>query len=279
MIVLALHLKELSTFTAREAKLSFIKRIIGPDERLIGLSGAHWVYGLKGLLWLVCMLILGLTLKYFLYSSTDFLRVPAFAIFGGYAFWTCVAMGALMFFFYFLVMISTEIALTTKRVIYKRGLIAVDVREVDLEEVKAAGVNNGWFGRFLNYGYLLLDARFVTNLQLPAISDPYRFVKALNDVRAHIKADSMRVVLGDARGVSAAPVPAQRHPQLGEERYQALSNNPVIEMEQALSEVQDQKSFRRAKIKDLKPVAFDKIGLRDKVKSSFHMIAHYGNKF
>jgi hypothetical protein len=110
-------------------------------------------------------------------------------------FWMPTALGVVMFFFYFLMMISPEVGLTSRRIIYKRGLIFVDVKEVDLEEIKAADVNNGWFGRFLNYGYVVLDARFVTGVDLPAIAKPYRFVNALNEARGAMKHDSMTVIV------------------------------------------------------------------------------------
>ena len=36
--------------------MAFIKKIIGPDETLIGISTAHWVYGATGLVWLASMM-------------------------------------------------------------------------------------------------------------------------------------------------------------------------------------------------------------------------------
>ena len=45
--------------------MAFIKKIIGPDETLIGISTAHWVYGATGLVWLASMMAVGLALDYF----------------------------------------------------------------------------------------------------------------------------------------------------------------------------------------------------------------------
>jgi hypothetical protein len=272
--------------------LSFIKRIIGPDEKLIGLSTVHWIYGAKGIVWLGGMMLVGLTFRTLLFSffvtSGIYEVVPASGVFGNYFFWTATVLGAVMFFFYLLIMVSTEIALTTKRVIFKRGLIAVDVREVDLEEIKAADVNNGWFGRFLNYGYLLFDARFVQNLQLPAIGDPYRFVKALNEARTKVRGDSMRVILdgvADGRAVSAvqSEAPAQENPaHLADEKYKSLSNDPAREIQDAVNDMRKKPQIfgsQTKNIRQLKPVVYNKAELREKAKSNFHMISHYGNKF
>ena len=179
--------------------MSFVKKILGPDESLIGITSAHWIYGATGILWLAGMMVVGLVLDF--YATSIFSGL--FKNTGGEAvskissvlFWMPTALGVVMFFFYFLMMISPEVGLTSRRIIYKRGLIFVDVKEVDLEEIKAADVNNGWFGRFLNYGYVVLDARFVTGVDLPAIAKPYRFVNALNEARGAMKHDSMTVIV------------------------------------------------------------------------------------
>jgi hypothetical protein len=185
--------------------MSFIRKIIGPDETLIGISSAHWIYGATGLAWLGASMIIGLVLNYYAHGLFDYLFMDsgAFAVYriANVMFWIPTAFGIVMFLLYFLMMISPEIGLTSKRVIYKRGIIFVDVKEVDLEELKAANVDNGYLGRFFNYGYVVFDARFVEGMDLPAIGHPYRFVKALNDAKSHLKEDSMTVVLegvGDA---------------------------------------------------------------------------------
>ncbi len=179
--------------------MSFVKKILGPDETLIGITSAHWIYGATGIVWLAGMMIIGLILDSYATGFFGYLfrdsGAPAVNIIGNVMFWMATALGIVMFFFYILVMISLEVGLTSRRIIYKRGLIFVDVKEVDLEEIKAADVNNGWFGRFLNYGYVILDARFVTGVDLPAIAKPYRFVNALNEARGEMRHDSMTVIV------------------------------------------------------------------------------------
>ena len=201
--------------------MAFIKKIIGPDETLIGISTAHWVYGATGLVWLASMMAVGLALDYFAsgffeYLFRDMNDFAAYRI-GDILFWLPTALGVVLFILYFLMMISPEIGLTSKRVIYKSGIIFVDVKEVDIEEIKAANVDNGLFGRFLNYGYVIFDARFVQGMDLPAIGSPYRFVKALNDARSKLKEESIMGIIDgvepEAHHVDAqerVPVQARR---------------------------------------------------------------------
>src|SRR5690606_17737670 len=103
---------------------------------------------------------------------------------GNSIFWICLLVGIVLFLTYFLMMLATEIGLTDRRVIYKTGLLFVRTEGLDLEEIKGVFVDNEILGRVLNYGTIKFDSRFVQDLQLPAVADPYRFVKALNDQRS-----------------------------------------------------------------------------------------------
>lgn len=176
--------------------MAFVEKLVGPDENLVGVAKLHWIYVIKGLLWLVGSIIIGGSIQTFFA-----MYIPPFGLFGNFIFGMAIILGALMFVLYFGKMIFTELGLTTERLIYKRGFIFVDVREVDLEEIKSESIDNGVLGRILNYGYLDLDARFIEDMDLPAIADPYRFIKAMNAVRSQIKNDSMRVVLDDGAPV------------------------------------------------------------------------------
>lgn len=222
--------------------MAFIDRVIGPDEKLIGIVSVHWIYGLKGLTWFALFAAGGAYLDFQLErlaASGSGQSIRSLEIFSNYIFLIGVAIGAFLLFFYVLMMLTTELGLTSKRIIYKKGFIFVDVKESDLEEIKAAEVDNGRLGRILNYGYINFDARFVENLTLPAINDPYRFLKAMNEMRSNLKQDSMSIVLeGPASGVQQANVkqpepaptnqkndPNNRH--IDDDRYEALESNPI----------------------------------------------------
>ena len=234
--------------------MAFVDKIIGPDEKLVGISTIHWMYAAIGIIWMVGFLVFGIYLDSWGYAPKFYFPgnpgAIATSMMGHAAFWICALLGVVLFLLYFMMMMTTEIGLTSKRIIYKRGWLFVTVNEADLEEVKAAGVNNGIFGRFLNYGYIELDARFIKNMNIPAIADPYRFVKAVNEIRSNLKSDSMTIVLagnGDTKVVDqeAQPQPeSQSKPQekvhkLDDPRYEAISNNPARNMQDVSQETQE----------------------------------------
>lgn len=203
--------------------MAFIHKIVGPDEKLVGIARLHWIYAVKGLTWLLGLMAFGIIVKLQLSNLLNGGLTPI----GNAVFWIGTALGAVFFMFYAIKMLTTELGLTTKRCIYKRGWLFVDVREVDLEEIKSTSVDNGILGRLLNYGYIYMDARFIEDVGLPAIADPYRFTKAMNNVRSKIKDDSMRVVLdgGDAQALSNKRKEREDVHDLEHDEYEALSND------------------------------------------------------
>ena len=118
-------------------------------------------------------------------TVTTYLRTSAFTI--------CALIGIGLFFYNLIFYRSTHIALTSDRLIYKTGMFFVNVHESALEEIKGEQVHNGFFGRFLDYGFLQIDCRFVENMHLPAIARPYAF---LHDIHKLTKKNAMKEQLG-----------------------------------------------------------------------------------
>lgn len=193
--------------------MAFIERMVGPDERLVGIARLHWIYGVKGLAWLGGMIMLGTvidwTVLYLLGASAGNPALGGIVTLGNAGFWICLTIGAWLFLFYFIMLLATEVGLTTKRLIYKRGLIMVRTEGLDLEEIKGADVDNEILGRFLNYGSIHFDARFIGDMELPSIANPYQFVKALNDQRSQLKEMGTHIML-EGRGAALKPSLAHR---------------------------------------------------------------------
>ena len=190
--------------------MAYVTKLIGKEENLIGIARLHWIYVARGLLWLATMGIIGATISAMFGRGIVFLSTR----FNGSAFPELLMTlqdnilifflfaGALMFSGYLAKFLVTEIALTSRRVIHKEGFIFVKVRDIDLEEIRGENLDLGWLGRFLNYGYLLLDCRFLGDVRLPALAKAETFLKALHYHRSHTQ-DAVSVVVGKG---NAAPV-------------------------------------------------------------------------
>jgi uncharacterized membrane protein YdbT with pleckstrin-like domain len=79
---------------------------------------------------------------------------------------------------------STEIAITDKRVIAKFGFIKRHTVEINLDKVEALRVEQGLWGRMLNYGTIFISGAGTSVAPIANIADPLvfrrKFMEATN---------------------------------------------------------------------------------------------------
>ena len=79
---------------------------------------------------------------------------------------------------------STEIAITNRRVICKFGFVKRDTVEINLEKVEALRVEQGFFGRMLNFGTVFISGAGTSVAPIKDIADPLvfrrKFMEATN---------------------------------------------------------------------------------------------------
>ena len=70
---------------------------------------------------------------------------------------------------------STEVAITNRRVIVKYGFIKRETVEINLEKVEALKVEQGFMGRMLNYGTIVISGAGTSVAPIRDIADPLVF--------------------------------------------------------------------------------------------------------
>lgn len=171
--------------------MSYVSKIMSQDEKLLCMARPHWIYVFEGFFWLIALTALGLLLEHYLVLYTGYNTSRLKLELGAYKIDYVIrplpliftAVGAALFLTMLAAYISTEVGLTDQRVIHKRGIIFIRVEEADLEEVKAEHIEHGWLGWLLGYGRIRIDCRFVDDILLPAIGDPYHLVKTSHKAR------------------------------------------------------------------------------------------------
>lgn len=183
--------------------MAYISRMIAEGEKLIGVSRLHWIYLVEGLCWLIGLMCIGFVLDGLIAKGLGVLSPVAQWHFIGLQATGIelffIAAGLYLFAIFFIKVATTEVALTTQRIIHKTGWIFVKVKEVNLEEIKGSRIDLGMLGRFLGYGSIALDARFVQDANLPFINKPYRFVKAMNEAQEALE-DHLSLVIDGQEG-------------------------------------------------------------------------------
>ena len=79
---------------------------------------------------------------------------------------------------------TTEIAITNNRLIFKRGLVARQVGEINIDRIEGVNVLQTIMGRVFNYGRIMVRGMGVGEVVLPPIEDPIAFRKAIEKAKA-----------------------------------------------------------------------------------------------
>ena len=94
-----------------------------------------------------------------------------------------VLIGVLFLISALIAKISTEMAVTNRRVIIKAGLISRRTIEMNLTKVENIGVDQGILGRILNYGT-------ITVVGTGGTREPFKWVSAPLDFRRAVQAQT-----------------------------------------------------------------------------------------
>jgi uncharacterized membrane protein YdbT with pleckstrin-like domain len=110
---------------------------------------------------------------------TSIYKIAAF-IWGILLFWTII--GPLIAVGILTNLATTEIAVTSKRVIYKRGWIGRRADEINLSKVESVHVDQGIIGRVLGYGTVQVRGTGAGTIKIKWMDNPIGFRKAIQSL-------------------------------------------------------------------------------------------------
>src|SRR5262245_51100037 len=82
---------------------------------------------------------------------------------------------------------TTELAITSKRVIAKFGFISRRTVEININKVESVQVDQGILGRIFNYGTLVISGAGDPQAPIPGISEPMAFRRAFIEAQDRSK--------------------------------------------------------------------------------------------
>ena len=85
--------------------------------------------------------------------------------------------------------LSTELVLTNRRVITKRGFISRDTVEMNLAKVESFRVNQGLLGRILNYGDVTIVGTGSSPEPLHGIANPIELRRRIGEVLPEVTSE------------------------------------------------------------------------------------------
>jgi len=150
--------------------MSYLDKILQPDERIVAIGKKHWIIYLPG----IAVLILALLIE----ALT--LVVPNLA----YAIEIVAAIVGVLALILLLrewfSQWTTEIVVTNRRVVYKRGFISRFTREMNMEKIESVAVDQTLIGRLFGYGTIDIRGTGAGFEQLRGIAEPIALRNAIN---------------------------------------------------------------------------------------------------
>ena len=92
-----------------------------------------------------------------------------------------LAAGVIVFIIDYLDYLTSEFAITNKRVIMKKGFIARMTHEIGLEKIESIDVSQSIFGRLLNYGTVFINGTGTSSQPFKEIAKPIEFKKVVQE--------------------------------------------------------------------------------------------------
>lgn len=140
--------------------MKYAKKILQPGETLRHVSRIHWIIYLRGIL----LLLVGAAILVWL--ETTWADVLALAF---------VALGIILVGLAWLRRSTTEVAVSNRRIIYKRGIFSRHTMEMNLAKVESVDVDQSVLGRILGYGTIRVRGTGSGIEALRRIDTPIKF--------------------------------------------------------------------------------------------------------
>jgi uncharacterized membrane protein YdbT with pleckstrin-like domain len=146
--------------------LSYIEQVLQPDETVLSWTHLHWFVYLRGMFTIVIAFALIVAGGVASPRSATILHFAAAAAF---------LLGCWLLFVAWLRRMSTELAVTDRRVIHKSGIFGRTTHEMSLDKVESVEVRQSLAGRLFNYGTVIVRGTGSTWEPFPRIADPLVF--------------------------------------------------------------------------------------------------------
>jgi uncharacterized membrane protein YdbT with pleckstrin-like domain len=146
--------------------MSYVQRVLQPGEIVRHQTKLHWMVFVPG------MLLLAVAGTVFFFSPAPesgwrtFVHIVGFVVLGA---------AAIVIFLAWFKQWTTEIAVTDRRIIFKRGFVRRNTIEMHLDKVESVDVDQSILGRILNYGDLTVRGVGIGLEPLKGIDDPIDF--------------------------------------------------------------------------------------------------------
>jgi uncharacterized membrane protein YdbT with pleckstrin-like domain len=141
--------------------MSYVDRVLQPGEKVLARGRPHWIAYWRAIVCAILAIVIFMIPMRA--DNADITRyAAAFLFIVGLCFWIVALFHRW----------TTEIGVTDRRVIYKRGFIARQTAEMQMDKIESVLVDQSFMGRILDYGTLAIRGTGASIENLRRIADP-----------------------------------------------------------------------------------------------------------
>jgi uncharacterized membrane protein YdbT with pleckstrin-like domain len=127
--------------------VSYVNSVLQPGETVKVIGRLHWIIFLRALV----LLVIGLVIM--IYSQSLPQQTGQLVTLVG---WAVLLVSALAFLHAWFIRWITELSVTNRRVIYKRGFLRRHTVEMNMDKIETVKIEQSILGRLLGYGTIRL---------------------------------------------------------------------------------------------------------------------------
>jgi len=150
--------------------MSYIEQSLGRNEQLVYRAHFPWLYGAAAWSLLLLSVLAALAANAYAYPAW----LP----------WALIACGVLLFVAIKLPMWAQQIAVTSERLIHRRGLLRRSTEELQLRAVEEVRLEQSILGRIFDYGQVIVCGTGIEDVRLPTLAEPVRLRRKLQEAIA-----------------------------------------------------------------------------------------------
>jgi uncharacterized membrane protein YdbT with pleckstrin-like domain len=159
--------------------MSYVQRVLQPGETILYEAKISWTTYIPGILLIILALIVFVLLLIFIPDPAWLANAAGLVI---------LVVALVVLFRAWFERWTTEIAITSRRIILKRGFIRRDTAEMHMEKVESVDVSQSFVGRLLDFGDVSVRGTGAGLETLRQIDQPL-------DFRNHVKTHDHPAVL------------------------------------------------------------------------------------
>lgn len=153
--------------------MGYISSTLSKDEEIMVKPKLHWI---NYTIVIICLILAGVCASLFLKLDENTIQIIKI-IYG-------VPIGIFVFsaFIFVLRIWLMEMAVTTKRVVFRAGIISVETEELKIARIESVEIKQSILGRILNYGSIWFSGTGTGKVLFPNIENPRQIKAQLEDV-------------------------------------------------------------------------------------------------